>query len=49
MSEFQRIMTIDEISAMHDKIWNAAIEAAVNKIEALGSHSISHEVRKLKK
>ena len=30
-------------------VWNAAIEAAANKVEGLGSFAIAHEVRKLKK
>jgi len=30
-------------------IWNAAIDAAANKIEALGSFAIAHEIRKMKK
>ena len=29
--------------------WNAAIDAAANKVEALGSFAIAHEVRKMKK
>ena len=30
-------------------IWNDAIEAAADEVEALGSFAMAHEVRKLKK
>ena len=41
--------TYEERMAQEDRIWNAAIEAAANKVESSGAILMAHEVRKLKK
>ena len=40
---------VDRLLDLDKQTWNAAIDAAANKVEGLGSFAIAHEVRKLRK
>ena len=51
-NSMDREYVIEMLSAAmeyQNDVWNDAIEEAANKVEALGSFAIAHEVRKMKK
>ena len=49
MSDYKEIWESEYIQTKIKEVWNAAIEAAANKVESNGAIGIAMEVRKLKK